>query len=237
MEFPWESITKEYYDLSLCHIIDDEFDPRPLITDLRKVEEHYPFLQHPTSYSNGGFMVLPLRNNTGSYYISNKNNFDAPTSDRGMGYTEVAGLTNWTIPYVESFNIKFYQVRYFGLRPGGIITHHADYPKDESARKIARINIPLRTNNKSFIRLGHETHQLHLGKVYWVESHVPHCSINMGDEFRVILAIDFDFYGFMNSKYSPTGLLEERMEMGKRSRQAAVDFAKTGKFILPSFGE
>ena len=213
MNFPWEDITRKYEDVALCHII-SEFNVGNLIAELELVESLYSYKLHPTKTSNGGFTVIPIRNNTGKLHNSDTDFRSTPTSI----YTEIAELVPHTVKFIESFGLKLYQARYIGLIPGALVTHHVDYPKDPNKRRVARINVPLRTNNKSFIRIGHETHQFELGKAYWIDSHVPHCVANMGDNHRIHFIFDFDFYEFLDSNIAPPGSFERRVALGEEVR-------------------
>lgn len=74
------------------------------------------------------------------------------------------------------------------LKPGGVITPHADQGPPADATE--RFHIPIATNDQSWLRVGQHKQYMKAGDVWWFDKHKVHDGANEGETDRIHLIVD-----------------------------------------------
>lgn len=171
--------------------IDRDFPVEGLRADLTRVSEE-DWLKHKRqTHYKGRYHGVPLISVEGS------------TLDLTTHHAEVFKST----PLLEKcpsfqaaldeFKCAFHRVRLMRLDPGAHIRRHVD-PLDGRNNFIARLHVPIRTNDRVDFMLWGKRVPMRPGECWYIDPAFPHSVTNRGDTPRVHLVVDCVINDFIN---------------------------------------
>ena len=148
-----------------------------------------------TQNYDGDWSVLPLRGPAGATHPILMSYSDPGC--KNFSNTPFLELLNYIPKVLEWFQCSLMSVRLMRLTPGSKIKTHVDH--DLSAEMgMARIHVPITTNNKVIFTLNGQTVPLQEGECWYLRLSDPHSVDNDGSASRVHLVLDVEVNNWLN---------------------------------------
>jgi hypothetical protein len=196
------------------------YDVALLQRDLAAIEASR-WIDHFAQQSyTGGWDALPL--------VSAGGRSDAEGLRRtGIRYrkTELLAKCPYFESIVDSFRCEKERVRLLRMRTGAIIESHVD-PGNGWSWGIARLHIPITTNEGVSITLDGQRLVMKPGELWYLDVQRVHSARNAGDTDRVHLVLDLVVNDYLRSLFPDEPWPERLRNVTERSRDPLIGHAR-----------
>jgi Aspartyl/Asparaginyl beta-hydroxylase len=178
-----------------------QIDPVRLRADLDNVLQNETLWKRQNKYKNVGWKGVALYSRTGEPEDL------AQTLLLPVHKTKVGSLCPYICDEIlPQFGAPWLRVAFYKLEAGAQIGEHRDIVQNQGGRGMARIHVPVITNDKVIMYVGHKPYHYPPGSAWYFDPTAQHAVENLGNEDRIHLLVDFKCTPEFNRLLKPLDL-------------------------------